>query len=61
MDWNLLSIVPMIFLVLLFLVMLWGANQMWKINNKFVAFIFLAVAVTIGIAFYALYGKKLFG
>ena len=61
MDWNLLSYVPMIFLGVVFVVLLWGVNQMWKVNNKFISIILLALAVAVGIAFYAIYGKKLFG
>ena len=61
MDWNLLAVVPPIFMGVMLLVLLWGARQMWKVNNKFIAFVFLVMAVAIGIAFYALYGKKFFG
>ena len=61
MDWNLLAIVPPIFMGLFLIVLLWGVGQMWKINNKFLAFVFLVMAIAIGIAMYALYGKKIFG
>lgn len=61
MDWNLLAVVPPIFMGVMLLVLLWGARQMWKTNNKFLAFVFLALAVAVGIAIYALYGKKIFG
>ena len=61
MDWNLLSIVPAIFLGIFIVVLLWGAGKVWKANNKFIAFILLALAVAVGIGFYALYGKRFFG
>lgn len=61
MDWQLLGIIPPIFLALGVLVFLWGARQMWKVNNKFLGFIFLVVAVALGIMFYAMYWKKIFG
>lgn len=61
MDWNLLAVVPPIFMGVMLLVLLWGVKQMWKTNNKFLAFVFLALAVAVGIAIYALYGKKVFG
>lgn len=61
MDWNLLSYVPMILCVLFILVLIWGVGKMWKSNNKFLAFIFIGLAVAMCILFYALYGKKIFG
>ena len=61
MDWKLFSIVPAIFLVIFFIVLLWGVGKAWKTNNKFIAFILLATAVAIGIGFYAIYGKQFFG
>lgn len=61
MDWNLLAVVPPILMGVFLIVLLWGVKQMWKTNNKFLAFVFLALAVAVGIAIYALYGKKVFG
>ena len=61
MNWNLLAIVPPIMLGVLLLVMLYGTVQMWKVNKKFLAFIFLALAVAVGITMYSLYGSKIFG
>lgn len=61
MDWNLLAVVPPIFMGVMLLVLLWGARQMWKVNNKFIAFVLLVLAVAVGITIYALYGKKVFG
>ena len=61
MDWNLLAVVPPIFMGAMILVLLYGVRQMWKINNKFLAFVFLVLAVGMGITMYALYGKKIFG
>ena len=61
MDWELLSIVPAIFLAIFFIVLLWGAGRAWKTNNKFIAFVLIATAVAIAIGFYAIYGKKFFG
>ena len=61
MDWQLLGIVPAIFLVIMVVVLLWGARQMWKVDKKFIGFILLALAVALGIMFYAMYGKKIFG
>ena len=61
MNWNLLALVPPIMLGVLLLVMLYGVVQMWKVNRKFLAFIFLALAAAIGIMLYAIYGNKIFG
>ena len=61
MNWELFSIVPAIFLGIFIIVLLWGAGKVWKANNKFIAFILLALAVAVGIGFYALYGKRFFG
>lgn len=61
MDWQLLSIVPAILMVIIIIVLLWGVKNAWKSNNKFIAFVLLAVAVADGIAFYAIYGNKIFG
>ena len=60
MNWTLLQIVPAIFLVAVFLLLLWGARQMWKTNNKFLSFIFFLIAAGAGIAIYALYGHYFF-
>ena len=60
MDWQLLSIVPAIFLGIVMVVMLYGSFKMWKMN-KFLSLILLAVAVAVGIGFYAIYGKRFFG
>ena len=59
MNWQALGMVPAIFIVLFFVVFLYGAYKMWKLNNKFIAIIFLAVAVAAGYMFYGLYGKSL--
>lgn len=61
MNWNLLALVPPILLGIMILVMLYGVVQMWKVNRKFLAFIFLALAVALGILMYSLYGSKIFG
>lgn len=61
MDWNLLSIVPAIMMVILFIVLIYGVIRAWKTNNKFLAFVYLASDVALGIAFYAIYGKQLLG
>lgn len=60
MDWNLLSIVPAIFLVIFIVILLWGVGKVWK-NSKFIAFVLIALAIAIGIGFYAIYGKRFFG
>ena len=60
MNWDLLAIVPPIFLVLGILVFLWGARTMWKSDNKFIAFICFVIAVALCILGYAMYGNKLF-
>lgn len=60
MDWNLLSIVPAIFLVIFIVILLWGVGKVWK-NSKFIAFVLIALAIAIGIGFYAIYGKMFFG
>ena len=61
MNWELLGIIPPILMGLFILVLLWGVKQMLSINNKFLAFIFGALAVALGIMLYAMYGKKIFG
>ena len=61
MNWNLLDIVPPILLGVMLLVMLYGTVQMWKVNKKFLAFIFFALAAAVGITMYSLYGSKIFG
>lgn len=61
MNWDLLGIVPMIFIALMAVICLWGSNQMRKTGNKFLTFVFIVLAVAMGILFYALYGKKIFG
>ena len=61
MDWNLLSFVPLILLVIFFIVLLYGTVQMLKANKKFYALIFFALAATIAIAIYSIYGHKIFG
>ena len=61
MDWELFSIVPAILLGIFFIVLLYGVGKAWKTNNKFYAFVFLTLAVAIGVMFYAIYGKKFFG
>ena len=48
MDWNLLSIVPGIFCVVVFLVGLWFGAKLWKANNKFLAL--MVFIVDIGMA-----------
>ena len=60
MDIKLVSLIPAILLVIVMVVMLWGTVKMWKVN-RFTAIILLALAVTVGIGFYALYGKQIFG
>ena len=60
MDLNLLSIVPAIFLVIFIVILLWGVGKVWK-SSKFIAFVLIALAVAIGIGFYAIYGKRFFG
>lgn len=59
MNWQALGMVPAIFIVLFFVVFLYGAWKMWQSKNKFIAFIFLAVAVAAGLLFYGLYGKSI--
>jgi len=61
MNWSLLAVVPPILLGIVILLMLYAAVKTWKVNQKFLAFIFFALAVACGIAFYALYGSKIFG
>lgn len=61
MDWKLLGIVPPIIFGIAFLASLYGVGVMWKTNNKFFAFLFLAAAAAIGIMFWALYGHDIIG
>lgn len=61
MDWNLITIAFAIILALFILVLLWGVGRAWKTNNKFIAFVLLALAVAMGVGFYAIYGKRFFG
>ena len=60
MDWNLLKIVVMIFFGALFAVLAWGSVRMWK-TSKFLAVVFFVIAAAVAIAFYAIYGKDIFG
>lgn len=60
-NWNLLGTVPAIFMGCMILVLLWGVRQMWKSNNKFLAFVFLIIAVAMGIMMYSIYGNKITG
>lgn len=60
-NWDLLGLVPPIFMGIMMLVLLYGVGQMWKINNKFLSFVFLLLAIVLGIAFYSIYGNKFFG
>lgn len=59
MNWQALGMIPAIFIVLFFMVFLYGAWKMWKIDNKFIALIFLLVAAAAAYLFYALYGKSI--
>ena len=61
MNWDLIGIIPPILMGLFILVLLWGSKQMWDINNKFLSFIFGALAVVLGVLLYAMYGHKIFG
>lgn len=61
MDWNLFSLVPLIIMAVLFVVLLYGVVQMLKVNKKFHALIFLALAAAIAIAIYSIYGHRIFG
>lgn len=61
MDWNLFGLVMPILFVIVLLVLLYGAYTMWKTNSKFLAFIFIALAVACGILGYSLYGHQIFG
>ena len=60
-DWELLGLVPPIMMGIMMLVLLYGVHVMRKTNNKFLAFVFLLLAVGLGIMIYAMYGKKIFG
>lgn len=60
-NWELLGMVPPIMMGIMMLVLLYGVNVMRKTNNKFLAFVYLLLAVALGIALYAIYGKKIFG
>lgn len=61
MNWELFSLVPAIFMVIVIVVLLWGVGKAWKTGNKFIAFILLALAGALGLGFYALYGNRFFG
>lgn len=60
MDWDLLSIVFAIFVVLFVIVLLWGVGKSWR-ANKFISLVLLAIAVAVGIGFYAIFGKRFLG
>lgn len=60
MDWNLLSIVPGIFCVVVFLVGLWFGAKLWKANNKFLALMVFIVDIGLAIGMYAIYWKRFF-
>ena len=57
MLWYFLAIV----FVAMILVFLWGVKQMWSVNNKFLSFIFLLLAVASGVAGYAICWNHFFG
>ena len=61
MDWNLFSFVPLILLVVLFIVLLYGVVQLLKVNKKFYAFVCFALAAAVAIGIYSLYWHKIFG
>ncbi len=61
MDWKLFSYVPGIFLVILFIVLIWGAVGSLKRGMKFIGFITLATAAAVAFGAYAIYGKQIFG
>lgn len=61
MDWKLLSYVPGIFLVILFIVLICGAVGSLKRGMKFIGFIILATAAAVAFGAYAIYGKQIFG
>ena len=56
MDWKLFPIAVCIMAVAALLAILYGAVKMWKSNNKFISFIYLLIAVSIGIGIYFLIG-----
>ena len=61
MDWKLLSVIPPILMGVVMIVLLYGVGKAWKTNNKFLAIIYLVLAVVGGIAIYAIYGEDIRG
>lgn len=61
MNWDLLTIAIAAMMGIFIVVLLWGAGKAWKTKNKFIAFVLLALAVAMGVGFYAIYGKRFFG
>ena len=60
MDWKLLTLAAKIIIVLLFVMLLWGARGAWKAGNKFAAFVMIVLAVADAIAVYAVFGTNFF-
>lgn len=60
MDWKLLSIVPGIFLVVVFMLSVWFGGKLWQ-KSKFLSLICFILAGALAIGFYAIYGKQIFG
>lgn len=61
MDWKLFSYVPGVFLVILIIILIWGAVGSFKRGMKFIGFISLAIAAAVVFGLYAAYGKQIFG
>lgn len=59
-ELEIFSLAAAIFLVIVIIVLLYGAGKTWKVN-KFYSFICIALAVVAGIALYAFFGEKIFG
>jgi hypothetical protein len=60
MNWELLGVVPKIILAIAFMLTVWAGGKFWK-HSKFLSLVFFLMAAAVGIGFYALYGKQIFG
>ena len=59
MDLGLLSNVMMIILILFGLIALWAGVNIWKRGSKFLGFVFIAIAIAVWMAVYAIYGNTI--
>ena len=60
-DLGMLVWISLALAVILLLVALHGAITVWRSGNKFLGFIFFAMAVVVGFFIYAMFGQRIAG